>query len=653
MNFFEHQDNARRKTGHLVVLFVLAVVFLIALTQLLVVGVMAWLNGVPLQEWQLALDYFSWPTLLKVAAGIGLVVMLASGYKFLQLSSGGKVVAEAMGGRLVNINSDDADERKLLNVVQEMAIASGTPVPPVYLIDEAGINAFAAGYKPADAVIGVTRGCVQQLERDELQGVIAHEFSHIFNGDMRLNIRLIGVLHGILVIGMVGYFILRSVSRTGYRSRSSKNNSALPFLALGAGLMVIGYAGTFFGNWIKAAVSRQREFLADSSAVQFTRNPAGISGALKKIGGFSSGSAIEHPEAQEISHLFFGQAVKPFLSSLMATHPPLQERIKRIDPSWNGRFENASHGAASDVYQQSESVVGFAGAASRTSSDTVSGFAASSSAFAASAAKAELLDSIGGTDDKHVDYARKLLATLPDEVLEAASEPYGARALVYCLLLDSDESIREKQWQLLKQNANSVVFSFTRQLCMSFEMSPEYRLPLLELSLPALKQLTADQYERFRKNVVTLMQADARIDLHEWALYRVLLYHLQPPKSKLAELGAIRSLKLVGKACGLLLSAMAQAGADSDESAHQAFSEAAQTLGLQRLQFVRRDEYALADLSRALQLLCRLQPLQKPRLLKALCACVTHDGQIKPVEIELIRAVALNLDCPMPPLVLQ
>ncbi len=648
MNFFEHQDQARRKTGHLVVLFVLAVLLLIGMTQVLVMGVMAWLDGVPLQEWQLAMQYFSLPTLLKVAAAIGLIVALASGYKLLQLSGGGKVVAEAMGGRLLNINSDDADERKLLNVVQEMAIASGSPVPPVYLLEEDGINAFAAGYKPTDAVIGVTRGCVQQLDRDELQGVIAHEFSHIFNGDMRLNIRLIGVLNGILVIGIIGYFILRSVSRTGYRSRSSKNNSALPFLVLGAGLMAIGYAGTFFGNWIKAAVSRQREFLADSSAVQFTRNPAGISGALRKIGGFSAGSKIEHPQAGEMSHMFFGQAVKPFLSSMMATHPPLAERISRIDPNWNGRFDSASHTASATTSRSDQQFHATAG----DLAGVVSGFASAVSVTATTASN-ELLSSIGGTDDKHMDYAHNLLASLSAEVLNAASEPYGARALVYALLLDSNEVVREKQWQLLEENANSVVFSLTRQLHMSFEMAAQYRLPLLELSLPALKQLTAEQYDQFRQNVVALMQADARIDLHEWALYRVLLHHLSPTKTKLAELGSIRSLKLVGKACGLLLSAMAEAGAENDEAACQSFTMAAKTLGLQRLQFIRRDEYELADLSRALQVLNRLQPLQKPRLLKALCVCVSHDDVIKPVEVELIRAIALNLDCPMPPLIIN
>ena len=644
MNFFEHQDHARRKTGHLVVLFILAVLLLIALTQLLVVGVLAWLNGVPMQEWQLALQFFSWPTLFKVAAAIALVVLLASIYKLTQLSSGGKVVAEAMGGRLLNINSDDADERKLLNVVQEMAIASGTPVPPVYLIEEAGINAFAAGYKPTDAVIGVTRGSVQQLSRDELQGVIAHEFSHIFNGDMRLNIRLIGVLHGILVLGMIGHFILRSVSRTGYRSRSSKNNGALPFFALGAGLMAIGYAGTFFGNWIKAAVSRQREYLADSSAVQFTRNPDGISGALKKIGGFSEGSAIEHPEAAEISHMFFGQAVKPFFAGLMATHPPLEERIRRIDPQWNGRFTATSHAAAANSEPPPQSPL----------QEQVAGFSASPSPAAAASISQELLDSIGVTDEKHVGYARELLESLPDAVLDAAGEPYGARALVYCLLLDANDAVREKQWQQLQAEADSMVFGLAQQLNQTLVMETNHRLPVLELCLPALKQLSKDQFQTFRANVVALMQADQRIDLHEWALYRVLLHHLDPSARNPVELGSIRSLKLAGKACGLLLSAVAEAGAPEDEAAaRESFAAATQSLGLQRLSFVPRSEYSLKDLSRATQVLNRLQPLQKPRLLKALCRCVTHDNLIKPEEVEFVRAVSLSLDCPMPPLLRQ
>lgn len=273
------------------------------------------------------------------------------------------------------------------------------------------------------------------------------------------------------------------------------------------------------------------------------------------------------------------------------------------------------------------------------------------------AASQELLNSIGVTDDKHMGYAHKLLDSLPAPVLQAANEPYGARALVYCLLLDNDEAIRDKQWQRLSEYADSVVFGLAQQLNAIFVMEANYRLPLLELCLPSLKQLSKDQFQSFKANVVALMQADNHVELYEWALYRVLLHYLDPPARKLSELGSIRSIKRVGKACGLLLSAIAEAGQDDapegPQAAQQSFLAATQALGLQRLQFVNRNEYSLDDLSRALQVLNRLQPLQKPRLLKALCACVTHDGVIKPVEVELVRAVAVTLDCPMPPLLLD
>ena len=254
-----------------------------------------------------ALPLVTDPQLLVISV-VGTLVIVGGGSlnKMVQLRGGGQTVAEELGGRLLTAGTADPVERRLLNVVEEMAIASGTPTPPVYLMDrEDGINAFAAGFSPTDAVIGVTKGTATQLDRDELQGVIAHEFSHILNGDMRLNIRLMGLLHGILIIGMLGYFLLRLSFYTGGGRRSRSGKEAIPIMAIGAGLAVIGFAGTFFGNLIKAAVSRQREFLADASAVQFTRQPDGLAGALKKIGGFSAGSSIENPNAPEASHMFF------------------------------------------------------------------------------------------------------------------------------------------------------------------------------------------------------------------------------------------------------------------------------------------------------------------------------------------------------------
>ena len=342
MNFFKSQDDARRKTGRLVVLFVLAVISLIVMTNLLVMIVFGYIRveqGGTVDAAQV-LHQVDWRAFMYIGAAVSFTIAMGSLYKVLALAGGGARVAEMLDAELLVYGSGDLKKQRLLNVVEEMAIASGTPVPPVYLLDEAGINAFAAGYKPGDAVIGITRGALDKLNREQLQGVIAHEFSHILNGDMKLNIRLIGLLHGILLIGMIGYYILRSSSH----SRRSKGGGAV---FLGLGLVIIGYAGTFFGNLIKAAVSRQREFLADASAVQYTRNPGGIAGALKRIGGDATGSIIENPSATQVSHALFSQGIKTWLGSLYATHPPLEKRIYSIQPDWDGEFDY-SHQVQSD-----------------------------------------------------------------------------------------------------------------------------------------------------------------------------------------------------------------------------------------------------------------------------------------------------------------
>ena len=338
MNFFESQDRVRKNTFQLVLLFSLAVITLIIMTNLLVMVVFGYINSQQAQEGGDLLQQMDWQTFATIGVGVGVVILVGSLYKIMTLSAGGKAVAESLGGQLIPQDTNDLKQRKLLNVVQEMAIASGTPAPPVYLLTgEEGINAFAAGFTPRDAVIGVTQGTIDHLSRDQLQGVIAHEFSHIFNGDMRLNIRLMGILNGILIIGIIGYYILYSASFSG-RGRSS-GKGAGGIIALAIGLMVLGFAGTFFGGLIKAAVSRQREYLADASAVQFTRNPDGIAGALKRIGGLEFGSKIKNPGAPEVSHAFFAQGISGFMSSLSATHPPFAKRIKRIDPHWDGKFD--------------------------------------------------------------------------------------------------------------------------------------------------------------------------------------------------------------------------------------------------------------------------------------------------------------------------
>ncbi|MDH5185263.1 MAG: M48 family metallopeptidase, partial [Gammaproteobacteria bacterium] len=443
MNFFEAQAVARRSTVWLVLLFSMAVIGLILVTNILVLILSAYLEtGQILFAYDTLHGYFQWSRFVAVSIAVTLLILGGSLIKSSQLSAGGHVIAEALGGQFIPQNSPEPHHRKIINVVEEMALASGSPVPKVYLLDEPGINAFAAGWTSSDAVIGITLGAVRQLGRDELQGVIAHEFSHILNGDMRLNIRLTGVLHGILLIGIIGYYLMR-VMTYARSSRNEKGGSIVAVvIALGLGLVVIGYIGTFFGNMIKAMVSRQREYLADASSVQFTRNRDGISGALKKIGGIHHGSRLSSPAAPEFSHAYFAQGVSAFMGELFATHPPLKKRILRIDPRWDGKF-TSTQASDEEGSSQSESVI------SDHSKKANHMTAATIGAVVADALHS--IDHVGQPSEAHLGYARQLLTEIPAELKAESQDPYGVRALMYALLLHPSAAEQSKQCLLLEE----------------------------------------------------------------------------------------------------------------------------------------------------------------------------------------------------------
>jgi Zn-dependent protease with chaperone function len=643
-DFFERQDIARRNTTRLVILFVLAVLAIIASVDLLLAATMGYLSrdpGTGAIDWTLAAD----PQLLALAvAGTLAVVGGGSLFKVAQLRAGGRVVAEELGGRRLNPDTTVPSERQLLNVVEEMAIASGTSVPPVYLLDhEEGINAFAAGFAPGDAVIGVTRGSAEQLTRDELQGVMAHEFSHILNGDMRLNIRLMGLLHGILIIGILGYFLLRMTAFSGYRrSRSRQEGSQLPILALGAGLMAVGFFGTLFGNLIKAAVSRQREFLADAAAVQFTRHPAGLAGALKKIGGLVSGSAIQSPNAPEASHMFFGRATRG-LSGLFSTHPRLATRIRRIDPSWGGSFPEVGAPVIGGVITPRPSVPGVAGLAD----EGVAGLGIRSRV-------ARAVDDIGQPSEAHIQYAAGLVSGLPPSVVSAAHEPHGARAVVYALLLDRKAGPRQAQIAHLSAAADPGVYRELLRLAPAIEQLDVWtRLPLLDIALPALRGLTAAQYQRFKQNVNDLVQADEAIDPFEWSLHRILLHELETHHSNVAP-ARVRhhTLAPLQPQCELLLSVLAHAGQRDAAAAEQAFEQGRRSLNLPHGRLRRAEKNGFAALDDALTALEEAAPRVKRQILQGAVACITADDTVTATEAELLRALAASLGCPMPPLLL-
>ncbi|MDX1705418.1 M48 family metallopeptidase [Pseudidiomarina sp.] len=460
VNFFEHQQQARRNTWLLVGLFIVAFTLII----IFVTAVVAIAFGVVDSTQQG--DFTAEPSMLSwTAFFVGIGILLVMGVKWLQLRPGGHVVAESLGGVRLSPDTQDPVERRVQNVVEEMAIAANMPVPDVYILpNESAINAFAAGYQTRDAVIGLTKGSIETFSREELQAVVAHEFSHILNGDMRLNIRLISALAGILVVAHLGRMLLYSA----HFSRGSRNrNNALPLL--GIALIVIGSIGILFGNLIKSAVSRQREYLADAAAVQFTRHPDSLAGALKQIGARNnddnSGSKVAHKNADQTAHLFFGEALSHWFG-MMATHPPLEKRIKRIQPGWNGKFPEPRQAFSKTEEEQ---------VASKPEPNALSRLAA---------------------------------LALPALLLEQAHSPKQAPSLIQDLLF----SHMEEGADTTEQGAGT-------------KLSAAQILALVEIAVPALRQASdSERTQLFRE----LDSMGAQHRLFPWCLYQLLARQLLP-----------------------------------------------------------------------------------------------------------------------------
>ncbi len=624
MDFFAHQEAARRRTGILVACYALAVAGIIGALYLVVLAIF----GAASDETSAAPRLWQPALLAWVAAGVLAVVLAGTLIRLAQLSRGGSAVALSLGGRLVSPRTTVTRERRLLNVVEEMALAAGIATPRVYLLDnEAGINAFAAGFTPRDAVVGVTRGCVESLSRDELQGVIAHEFSHIMNGDMRLNLRLMGVLFGILALTFIGRALLRTAylgGAGGRRSRGDKRGGN-PLPLLGLALIAIGYIGVFFANLIKSAVSRQREFLADASAVQFTRNPDGLAGALARIG--RQGSRLAAPRAGEASHLFFGDAIVRHFGGLFATHPPLQERIGRLVGE-RAPWLAAAAPAAGPAAAPPPPLPGTPAA----------GHALAAGFVAQSAGRVDLAA------------GRSLLRRLPEGLRAAARDPDGARALLYALLWSPAPEGRQARQRAVADDAAARAW-LPRLLAATRTLAPGLRLPLVELAMPALKTLDAQRYAMLWRALTGLSEADERIDLFEYALRHMVRRHLEPPHGGSAAT-PVRHHRLAPllPACGKLLTALAVWGADEDAAAAAAGYRA----GMLRLTPapppLLPETASLTGVDRALEQLATAAPHLKGLVLEACTACVLADRRVRPEEGDLLRAIAAALDVPLPPL---
>jgi Zn-dependent protease with chaperone function len=640
VNFFQAQQNAKTSTFRLLIMFGLAIICLVVITDIaffiafgLATSELSSSTGSPAPE-------FNSTILIAVTAAVVFTIVVGSTYKTMVLSSGGgRAIAESMGARLILPATTDLEEKRLMNIIEEMAIASGMPVPQVYILDnEHVINAFAAGLTTGDAVIGVTRGTIESLSRDELQGVIAHEYSHILNGHMAMNIQLIGLLHGILVMGIIGYYIIRSTGRS--RSKDSGG-----FFVFGIALVIIGYGGTFFGNLIKSSISRQREYLADASAVQFTRNPEGIAGALKKIGSNSTKSRLINEKAPEMSHAYFSQGVSNYMGGLTATHPPLEDRIRRIDPRWDGKFLKVKTTSGEKVGSAGASV-----AASAESRREKVGKVVTSAIVLQSVMNS--IEHMGNPGEKEIEAARSIIAEIPAEIHNAVHDPYGARAVIYCLVINQEESIRKIQLEHIQNHGDYGIYDLCLKYLPDVDSIPRHcRLPVIDMSMPSLRELSLSQYKKFKGNLGELVAADKNLDLFEWCLQKILHKHLDEAffAAKIPA-ATYASFNKVSEECRMVFSVLAYAGHKKKEDATKAFSSAIKFVSLDNLEILERANISLTKFDTGLDQLLMLKPLRKQDLLKACLACAMTDNKMTTREMELVRAISDTLGCPIPPM---
>ncbi|MDI1319052.1 MAG: M48 family metallopeptidase [bacterium] len=647
MDFFEAQERARKRTNRLVVLFAFAVLgtmlagYVAAMLAVNYAGGSSSRRGGYYYETRPAAvsDWWNPVVFLWVAGGTSAIVGLASLYKWSQMREGGSAIAEMVGGRPVDPKTTDLRERKL---------------PAVYVLeDEPGLNAFAAGLTTSDAAVCVTRGSLDKLTRDELQGVIGHEFSHILNGDMKLNVRITAIVFGILFIGLIGRGILQSLGR-GRSSGGKKDGGVVALLGLGLALMVIGYIGYFFGRLIQAAVSRQREFLADASAVQFTRNPGGITGALRKIGGYALGGNVVGRNTAELGHFFFAQAFISNFGGLWATHPPLAERIRAVDPTWDGKLYEPEE--VVDIAHETFATAGFGGGTRFPANETLERVHAAPADIPPSLAikpvafkPAHIVADIGAVTESHFRHAQLLLETIPARLRESTRDPAAAQVLVYGLLLNGDKAARDHQQQLVEKFAGPGAATALAGLRTALSLlEPVARLPLLQLSMPALRTLDRAALDRFVTTLDELVHADGVVTPFEYAMQKMLLSQLELAKQPVQRV-QFESFDAVRSEIAVVLSSLAHL---SPKDSAGAFAEGAGQMPVIRDQLALLPAAAcgLAQVDAALDKLVLSTLPIKQRLLVAAGHVIANDGTVTVEEGELYRAFSATLGCPMPSL---
>ena len=604
MDFFAQQAQARRRSRWFLLWYLVAGAAVVAsylLAAALAYALLATAGALPLAgEAPLAWHGFARTYLHAllhvpgafhgaVALAVGVPILAVSALRMWRLREGGEAVAELLGARRIEPGRCSAQERRLLNVVEEMAVASGIAVPPVYLLcHEQGVNALVAGYSPGEAVIIVTRGALEKLTRDELQGVVAHEFSHILNGDMALNMFLAGLLAGLTWIGAAGERLaLASLSARDLDGRPAGDPLSVLF---GTFIAFVGFPGSLAADAMRARVSRSRELLADAASVQLTRNAEGIAGALDSLLSLPASTVVAAARSGELAHMFFAPSTTRWWG--FASHPPIAERIRRAAP----RFRRDDYRARR--YGRSREVAVLDGAGNVVK-------------HVASLGR----EAVGRPSAQHVDFAARLLAQLPPAVREGLRDAAGAQRVLFDVARGS----------------------FPR----------EHMLTLADLAVPALKAQAQQARNQFLAELAALIESDGRVTLREFVLFTLLKQRLREGAG-LPIRTRYRSIAEIPQDAVAVLSLIALAGRGSPA---EAFARGAAVLGFPAEQLLERGSLTTAMLAAALERLRQLSPFAKPALLKACCECAGADGRITLAEAELVRMVAATLDCPLPPVI--
>mgnify|MGYP002640465002 FL=1 len=627
MDFFGAQDRARRQTRVFGLLFSLAIILVIQMMNLLVI-VIHYLIKVNVSGSAPGgfTQFLQWDQYLIVACLVTGFIALFGYLGIEQLFGGGDAVARLLGANLIARGTTDKQERLATQIVTEIAIAAGAPVPQLFLLKEPAINSFAAGWDSSDAVITLTTGALTHLDRYELQAMVAHEFCHILNGDMRLNQTMAGLLQGLFIIKEWSSKILEN----GGRHRSGKSSGYF-YLTL-FGFLTLGSFGYFLGRWIKSLLARQQEYHADAAAVQYTRNPEAVIGMLQKLGVNYIHSRMLGSRYEQFDHAFVGiPGNKTFINS----HPPVEARIRRINPDWNIEFlpiDIERIDAAPVMRRQEEKQQQLVW--------TMFGLGVTES----------ILTSAIPAFDKQIfdpEYGHRL----PDTLLSLTRACVSSEATILAVLLASSKSAEQTHLKQLKSILDNRMYQKTLEILPSVKiLDPRQRIPLIETCIPALKEMTKPQYLEFKIWIMTLFNADFKMDHDEFVVSRFVIARLdrfynisKRPQKILNLVGDVRA------EYELILSLIAYTEHD-DSMAQQAFDAGKKAIAAYSLKLIPRNMVFLKQANTALDKLYALTPSLRKRLLQAAAATIALDGKITLKGFELLKTVAASLEVPMPPM---